>query len=295
MNKNKVLKSLGIVGAGVGLGYVLFQAYKHYKADEAAAIKKAEEIVKEAEENIKNSAPSSDEEVVKTTNSEEQEKAWQEYLDNDELHYNIEQQTETKAPVSNRVYHLTRKEEELRHDANSQEALDQYKDMIISDFEMDPDQHEILRTLFGTLIGSTNRRDSILLERIKEDRTRFFGKDSQFINDATAAELFIFYANRLSDDTGIDILEAMHIILEATELEVDTDPAVYDSTVSDLTQHNFWNSNDGYGLFGLIEDQYNELYEFPEVAVHKDADISYDMEYSIFMEYHADEIIESVQ
>lgn len=291
MDARKILKGLGLVGLGAGVGYGLYQAYKHYKADEAKAIKHAEECIAEQEQKMKDADPVGNykEDIVKSNNGSESEQAWLEYMEEGK----IEKQVEQARPImSNKVYNLTRGVDTLRYDANSEEAYDQYAAMIMSDYEIDPDVHETLKKLFNYTISVYNRRDSIVRENIIEDRTRFFGKDSRFIMDMTMAELVIFYADKLSDDIGMDIVDAMRIILDAIELTPDRPNDVYEATVSDLTTHNYWNSDMRYGLFGIQEEEYNELYEFPEVAVHSDKDISYDMEYSVFMDHYADELIE---
>lgn len=291
MNTSKILKGLGLVGLGAGVGYGLYQAYKHYKADEAKAIKNAEEYIAEQEEKMKDSDPIGDhkDDVVKSNNGEAAEKAWIDYMREGEIEKAAEQ---VMPAISNKVYNITRGVDTLRYDANSEEAYEQYAAMIMSDYEIDPDIHETLTKLFEYTIGVYNRRDAIIRENIIEDRTRFFGKDSKFILDMTMAELIIFYADKLSDDIGMDIVEAMRIILDAIELTPDRPKDVYEATVSDLTMHSYWNSDNRYGLFGIEEEEYTELYDFPEVAVHSDKDISYDMEYSVFMEHYADELIE---
>lgn len=291
MDTRKILKGLGLVGLGAGVGYGLYQAYKHYKADEAKAIKHAEECIAEQEQKMKDADPVGNykEDIVKSNNGSESEQAWLEYMEEGK----IEKQVAQARPImSNKAYNLTRGVDTLRYDANSEEAYDQYAAMIMSDYEIDPDVHETLKKLFNYTISVYNRRDSIVRENIIEDRTRFFGKDSRFIMDMTMAEMVIFYADKLSDDIGMDIVDAMRIILDAIELTPDRPKDVYEATVSDLTTHNYWNSDMRYGLFGIQEEEYNELYEFPEVAVHSDKDISYDMEYSVFMDHYADELIE---
>lgn len=291
MEARKILKGLGLVGLGAGVGYGLYQAYKHYKADEAKAIKHAEEYIADQEQKMKEADPVGDhkEDIVKSNNGTESEQAWIEYMEEGK----IEKQVAQARPImSNKVYNLTRGVDTLRYDANSEEAYDQYAAMITSDYEIDPDVHETLKKLFDYTIGVWNRRDAIVRENILEDRTRFFGKDSKFILDMTMAEMVIFYADKLSDDIGMDIVDAMRIILDAIELTPDRPKDVYEATVSDLTAHSYWNSDMRYGLFGIQEEEYNELYEFPEVAVHSDKDISYDMEYSVFMDHYADELIE---
>lgn len=291
MDTRKILKGLGLVGLGAGVSYGIYQAYKHYKADEAKAIKQAEEFIAEQEAKMTESDPvgEHEEEIVKSNNGSESEQAWIEYMEEGK----VEKQVEQTVPVlSNKVYNLTRGVDTLRYDANSEEAYEQYAAMIMSDYEIDPDVHETLKKLFNYTIGTYNRRDAIVRENIIEDRTRFFGKDSKFILDMTMAELLIFYADKLSDDIGMDIVEAMHIILDAIELTPDRPNDVFEATVSDLTAHSYWNSDNRFGVFGIQEEEYNELYEFPEVAVHSDKDISYDMEYSVFMEHYADELIE---
>ena len=291
MNKSKILQGLGITGAGIGIGYVIFQAYKHYKVDQAKAMAEAEVFIKEQEKKMEESDPLGEEEdeIVKVNDSTKSEEKWIDYLKAEDMVRPVEPKL---IPVDNRVYNLTKGVDTLRHDADSLEAFEQYRHMILSDFELDPDQHGILNRLFNYTISIVNRRDMILGERICEDRTRFFGKDSKFIHDITMAEVLIFYANKLSEDIGMDLLEAMKLILDAIELDVDTKKEYYEATAMDLSRHCFWNTDNRYGLFGILEKEYDELYDFPEVAVKSDANISYDMEYSVFMDHYADELIE---
>lgn len=321
MDKGKILKGLGIAGAGIGVGYVIFQAYKHYKVDQEKAIKEAEEYIKDQEQKMKESDPLGEDEeddekksnkaklkekwfeygkdyveeqeqknnkIVKITDPTSAEEDWLNYIKTEDLAKPI-----VKFPIlGNKTYNLTRGDEKLRYDADSIEAFDQYRSMILSDYEVDTNQHAVLDKLFNYTVSMTNRRDMILGERICEDRTRFFGKESKYIHNVTMAEIVVFYANKLSEDIGMDLTEAMKLILDAIELDLSTEEEHYEVTAMDLSRHCFWNSDDRYGLFGILEKEYDELYEFPEVAVTRDTNISYDMEYSVFMDHYADELIE---
>lgn len=293
------MKNLGIAGIGVGVGYIGYKAYKQFKKDQEEAMKEAKDYIEKQEKEMQESDPAdkdeeerSEEEIVKATHEEE---AWKAYIAEEEAHQPAAKKVEEKRqPVlSTKVYNITRGVDTLRYDANSEEAFEQYKAMMLSDYELDPDVHEVVGRMFAYTIGCVNRRDMIIRERILEDRTRFFGKDSRFITDITIAEVFIFYADKLNDDIGMDIIEAMRILLDATDITIDSDNEQIEAAASDLSSHCFWNY-DGtrYGLFGLLEEEYDRLYEFPEVAVTKDQDISYDMEYSVFIEYYGDELIE---
>lgn len=119
MEARKILKGLGLVGLGVGVGYGLYQAYKHYKADEAKAIKHAEEYIAEQEQKMKDADPvgSHKEDIVKSNNGSESEQAWIEYMEEGK----IEKQVAQARPImSNKVYNLTRGVDTLRYDANSE-------------------------------------------------------------------------------------------------------------------------------------------------------------------------------
>lgn len=187
-----------------------------------------------------------------------------------------------------------RKEEKLRHDPNSQAAIDQYKLMIMSDFESDPDTYDTLIKTWDESFMPINERDETVQLHIWEERCRFFGEDSIYTNGATMAELLIFYANKLSYDYDVDPLYALKSIFYTLNINDTTGETEISAVMSQLTWHNFVNKDSMYGMFGLPMGIYERrIKSYPQVIFKNNNDVGFDMEYNVFCDLYGDEFAEN--
>lgn len=323
----KLFKTFATLGAIGGLVYILYRSYQTYKAETEGGIsgedirlqrdmEDAKKTVAEHEANVAASREDDDEEeevieedhiqiadevleaieakremlVIRpqipleaTEGPSEEGSTADDYFDEEEAIDELDDSLNTDGIF------MERTEEKLRHDPNSKAAIDQYKLMIMSDFESDPDIYDTLVKTWDVLFKPVNERDETVELHIWEERCRFFGEDSIFVNDATMAELFIFYANKLSYDYDVDPLYALRSIFFSIGINDTTGETEIASIMRQLTQHDFVSKDNMYGIFGLPMYVYEyRIKAYPQVRINGNDDIGFDMEYNVFCDLYGD-------
>ena len=177
--------------------------------------------------------------------------------------------------------------ENMRYEVNSKEALEAYKAMLLSDFDEEPEfimetsiQYDLgieketaenpyelvvdyLRGLFSIkLPEALNEYDENIIEQMLGQRQQFFGKDSLNAQGVTAAELVLYWIDRLNKDIGMsNIAWAWYIMDNLGVYEARTSKEMLSQFEKAMT-HELWhtlaNGVRTFGIFGLIpeEDQY---------------------------------------
>lgn len=322
----KAIATLGVIG---GITYVIYRSYKTYKAETEGGISgediRLQRDIEEAKKTVadheasKEAAMADDEieveEVVIDENAseildamearremvvispqiplEETEAPSEEgstaddYFDEEEAIDELDDSLDTDGIFKER------KEEKLRHDPNSQAAIDQYKLMIMSDFESDPDTYDTLLKTWDESFKPINERDDTIMLHIWEERCRFFGEDSRFSEQATMAELLIFYANKLSYDYDVDPLYGLRSIFYVLGINDATGETEVGNVMRQITHHDFVNRDNMYGIFGLPMYKYeSRIKTYPQVIVKSNNDVGFDMEYNVFCDLYGDEFAE---
>lgn len=140
--------------------------------------------------------------------------------------------------------------EMLKYDVNSDQALEQFNEMLLADFDRGSDDWFVLRQMLDEPVLSDIPKDSITANNIIERRKAFFGHDSKWTNQWTWGEVIIYYGSRASNDlpreSYIDYVENWLI-----DLDVDLD--YFESFISDLNNNELW-YNGVYGLFSIDDD-----------------------------------------
>ena len=311
----KAIATLGVIG---GIAYVIHRSYKTYKAETEGGIsgedirlqrdiEEAKKTVAEHEAKIKASMMDDDEEEIEKNYDYEEEvideiaiirpqvpleepemdieegSTADDYFDEEEVIDELDDSLNTDGIV------IKRKDEKLRHDPNSQAAIDQYKLMIMSDFESDPDLYDTLLKTWDEIFAPVNERDETIMLHIWDERCRFFGEDSIYSEGATMAELFIFYANKLSYDYDVDPIYALRSIffnLGINDTSGETEISIIMRTVA---HHDFVNDQNLYGIFGIPLNAYEkEIKKYPQVIIKSNDDVGFDMEYNVFCNLYGD-------
>lgn len=314
----KTIATLGIIG---GIAYILHRSYQTYKSETEGGIsgedirlqRDIEEAKKTvAEHEARKTANLIDEEIdeMEECDSEildeieakremavlhpqtpiEEGSTADDYFDEEEAVDELDDSLDTHGIF------IERKEEKLRHDPDSKAAIDQYKLMIMSDFESDPDIYDTLVKTWDESFMPINERDETILLHIWEERCRFFGENSIYTDGATMAELFIFYANKLSYDYGVDPIYALRSIFFGLCINDSTGKTEITNVMSQLTHHDFVNKDNMYGLFGLPMDIYeSRIRKYPQVILSTDnnEDIGFDMEYNVFCDLYGDHFVDN--
>ena len=322
----KAIATLGVIG---GVAYVIYKSYQTYKAETEGGISgediRLQRDIEEAKKTVadheaKMEANMMDEEVDKDYDYSEE--------DTDEVLDRIEAKREmaiirpqipleeTEAPFEEgstsddyfdeeeAIDELDdsldmdgifkeRKEEKLRHDPNSQAAIDQYKLMIMSDFENDPDTYDTLLKTWEESFKPINERDETVMLHIWEERCRFFGEDSMHSEQTTMAELFIFYANKLSYDYDVPPLYGLKSIFYVLGINDTTGETEISNVMRQIIHHDFVNRDNMYGIFGIPMHKYeSRIQTYPQVSIRSNNDVGFDMEYNVFCDLYGDDFAE---
>lgn len=301
MERNKIIKTIGIVTIVGGCAYVLYRAYKEYKKDtepkevitmeDIKTKKQAEEAEKVMEEHINEHVeePVKEEDLPTVTYDEERK-----VIVVDDLEFDVEEVDDADEEFEEERYGILnrRGDNELRYNADSPEALEQYQRMVISDYDADLDMYSLLERLFKHRFTPKNKEDERVRRIIMEEREAFFGDYSKHNEVATITELLVHYANKLSYDFEVDIIGCMKVILDALEIDINSGETELSEKIYDLLRHDFVNKDNRYGMFGLTIEDYNEhLLNYDNRNIQTNADISFYMEYNVFCNIYGDDFV----
>lgn len=166
-----------------------------------------------------------------------------------------------------------------------------YYDMMLSDF-YGTKELAILEALWNIPFTVVNDSDVLLYENCQERRLEFFGpEDVKHLEDVRVAEIFIFYANRLSWDFYLPLSDSLRIIVNAVEIDSKTPFNVLEERVADLLDHKFYNSEDGFGLFGIQPEglqTYIDDYGYDPFDIT--SEIGFNREYDVFTTVYGDDL-----
>lgn len=290
----KTIATLGIIG---GIVYVIHRSYKTYKSETEGGISGEDIRLKRDIEEAKKTV--AEHEAKKVAHMMDDEECEMNILDEEKPEDDFDEEAavdELDDSLNTDGIFMERKEEKLRHDPDSKEAIDQYKLMIMSDFESDSDIYDTLLKTWNETFIPVNERDGTILLHIWEERCRFFGEHSIYSNKATMAEVFIFYANKLSYDYGVDPLYALRSIFFVLGINKSIGVTEIGVIMRTLTHHDFVNKDNMYGMFGLPMDIYeNRIRKYPQVilSIDNNEDIGFDMEYNVFCDLYGDHFVDN--
>lgn len=314
----KLFKTLATLGAIGGLVYVIYRSYQTYKSETEGGIsgedirlkrdiEEVKKTVAEHEANVAASLEDDDEEIeeddihiadevldeiearremliIRPQIPLEEGSTADDYFDEEEAIDELDDSLNTDGIFKER------KDEKLRHDPDSKAAIDQYKLMIMSDFESDPDMYDTLLKTWDEVFVAINDRDETIRLHIYDERYRFFGGSSIYTDGATMAELFIFYANKLSYDYDADPIYALRSIFFSLGINDTTGQTEVGNVMRQVMQHDFVNRNNMYGIFGIPMDIYeSRIKAYPQVRINGNEDIGFDMEYNVFCDLYGDD------
>lgn len=310
MNIFKAIATLGIVG---GIAYIIHRSYKTYKSETEGGVsgedvrlqrdiedaKKtvADHEARRAANMMDDELDECDDEIFEETGETviirpqiilEQGSTTDDYFDEEEAVDELDDSINTNGII------MERKDEKLRHDPDSKAAVDQYRLMIMSDYESDPDLYDTLVKTWSESFSPVNERDETILLHIWEERCRFFGENSIYTDGATMAELFIFYANKLSYDYDVDPIYALRSIFLGLGIDDCTGETELGVIMRTVTHHDFVNKDNMYGMFSIPMDIYeSKIKSYPQVVFTSNKDIGFDMEYNVFCDLYGDYFVDN--
>ena len=144
--------------------------------------------------------------------------------------------------------------EMIKYDINSEQALEQFNEMMLADFDRGSEEWFILRTLLDEPVLSDVPKDEITAGNIIERRIEFFGRDSKWSTEWTWGEVFIYFGSRAARDLPS---ESYMDYVENWIVDMGIDVDYMESVVQDLNNTEFW-YNGVYGIFSLYDDDVEE-------------------------------------
>lgn len=276
--QTKMIALASSAGAIAFFAYRLYVTYKQLKAEgyifkevtpeeiksDPKPQKKerfAEDIVKEYEE-LKKIQQQSIEEMYEEEEDIQHDEA--DDLEFDELVTNEEYDEIEVSELNTQISDEEAKElmeegadEVLRHDPESTEAFEQYKNMRLAEFDTIKGPRRTLERLFQYEFIPKNEIDRNLQHSIHEERAIFFG-NSSYTDVASFAEVVLHFAELLNFDLDYSIEYWTDYILMNVAIRPGTGEATASRIIEDISGHVWW-YNGLYGIFGLSEDDYGEL------------------------------------
>lgn len=179
--------------------------------------------------------------------------------------------------------------EELRFPPNSEEALRQYKEMKLAEFDILSSGKRTLWKLFEVEFVPSNNADSIIMSNMIHDRREFFGPECIHNANITVADLLLYFGNMLDFDLDMGIEYWVNMLLFNLKLDPGTSSTQILKTVRELVNHAYV-SERGFGMFGLDNAQYRNLVQNKlSTGLYTTNKMSFLSQYHQFLEGKMDE------
>ena len=149
---------------------------------------------------------------------------------------------------------------EMRYDANSEEALHQYKAMKMADIQRS-EWGDVLYRFFDIHYEPSCPMDDNIRINIVSDREEFFGLESiHTIGMATIAEVILYFAELMSLDFGESVDHFAEELVNNIGISSTAPDQEYIEAGYRIATHDLHTKN-GYGIFGLTTVQMADLHE----------------------------------
>ena len=149
---------------------------------------------------------------------------------------------------------------EMRYDANSEEALHQYKAMKMADIQRS-EWGDVLYRFFDIHYEPSCPMDDNIRTNIVSDREEFFGLESiHTIGKATIAEVILYFAELMSLDFGESVDHFVEELVNNIGISSTAPDQEYIEAGYRIATHDLHTKN-GYGIFGLTTVQMADLNE----------------------------------
>lgn len=185
-------------------------------------------------------------------------------------------------PKPNKNY-FELEENKLRHDHNSNEALDQFIKMELADWDINDYSRARMFDLFSFPILTNNEGDLRTISQISDYRSEFFGPESRWNDDITMADIILHYARATDYNYGNGVRYWVEHFLETSGLDDEETPSGVKAIIDEMNNHSYYNSAmEVYSLFGVDDEQASRIMEIAAGGIN--GLVSYDIEYNVFLE-----------
>ena len=149
---------------------------------------------------------------------------------------------------------------EMRYDANSEEALHQYKAMKMADIQRS-EWGDVLYRFFDIHYEPSCPMDDNIRTNIVSDREEFFGLESiHTVGKSTIAEVILYFAELMSLDFGESVDHFAEELVNNIGISSTAPDQEYIEAGYRIATHDLHTKN-GYGIFGLTTVQMADLNE----------------------------------
>ena len=292
ITKQQTLKLVVVALSASAIAFLSFKAYKKYKElnegvisgeqletemDVARLLKQQADRDAAIEEEVQNLVyppklyvdAYEAEQELKPTLSDERQTEDEEFLfadEEEEMEYEVLQDPEEGVV-------------ELRFPPNSEEALHQYKEMSLAEFDAMGPAKRALYMLFKVPYHPNNSQDGLVVNHIKESRLDFFSEDSVYVNEqVTIAELILYFAKMADYDMDKGIEYWSNQFLFNLDIVPGIDQNTLNNIIGALVSHTYIGEM-GYGLFGLDDEEYKKVLNFNQLG-----GVTFLKQYNVFLE-----------
>lgn len=284
MERKQILGWITITAIVGGTAYAIYKYKK--ESNEEVEVWTAEDAKREIERIRAENQPESQSRVVGVVVGEVSD-VIDESTETDKGSLNLDGMVEyeEKAKGYSSLSELKKDEEEnkLRYEPNSNEALEQFINMELAEWNVQDYTRARMFDLFSFPLITDNEGDLRTISQIADYRADFFGIESKWNGEVTFADLILHYARHTDYNYGHGIRHWVEHILEVSGLDDAEEPSEIKNIISGLNQHNYYNhAMDTYTLFGLDFGQAQRLLNVAKEDIT--GKVSYDMEFNMFLE-----------
>lgn len=171
--------------------------------------------------------------------------------------------------------------EELKYEPNTREALNQYKEMMLAEFDAMGNAKKLMWSLFEIPFRPSNPQDTHIVDYIIDERTMFFGKDCIWNSEVSIADLILHFAKMSSFDIGQGLEFWTNQFIYHIGLRPGMSEVEMNNTIGNLVRHSLV-TDKGYGMFALSNEDYQKMAR--GMSVRKDPIPTFTKQYHVFLE-----------
>ncbi len=148
--------------------------------------------------------------------------------------------------------------EELRFHKDSEEALHQFKEMNLAEFEPTSQTTIVLWQLFNVEYKPTTPEDGHIKETLISERKAFFGLESVHNDFISIAEFLLYFARTLDFDLDGGVYMWAEWLVKNLGITPGIGAITLENIIDSLMSHNF-QSQYGFGLFAFSNERYKDM------------------------------------
>lgn len=175
--------------------------------------------------------------------------------------------------------------EELRFPPNSKEALHQFEDWQLAEFQEQSPEWRALIRVSTTMFKPTNKQDQAIFDNLVREREAFFGVGSIWNHKISLTDLILYYANLLDFDLDGGVVKWASFLLRNLGITSGIGELALEGKALRIFTHTH-SSAHGYGMFGLSPEAYREMLE--QVTNTTYSYLTFNAQYHTFVAWYMD-------